>query len=79
MLEWCSITEITISSPGFSREPSVWAHRLSASEAFLVKITSSARAAPMKSAIVCRPPSNAAVASAPSTCIARATLALWLR
>ena len=55
------------------------AHRFSASEAFLVKITSSGRPAPMKRATACRPPSNAAVASAPSTCMARATLALWFR
>ena len=53
------------------------ATRLSASEAFLVKTTSSRSGAPMKRATVSRAPSNASVASAPSWCIARATLALW--
>ena len=71
--------EMTISSPGPSRAPSVWAHRLRASEAFLVNTISSERAAPMNWASVARAPSNASVASAPSRCIARATLALWLR
>ena len=79
MLEWCSITETTISSPGRSRAPRVCAQRLRASEAFLVKTTSSERAAPMKFASVARAPSNASVASPPSRCMARATLALWFR
>ena len=52
MLEWCSITEMTISSPGRSEAPSVYAHRLSASEAFLVKTISSERWAPMNCASV---------------------------
>ena len=55
----------------------VLATRLSASEAFLVKITSSREGAPMKAATLSRPPSNASVDSAPSWCTARATLALW--
>ena len=41
MFEWCSITEITTSSPGISRADRVLAARLSASDAFLVKTTSS--------------------------------------
>ena len=57
----------------------MWAQRFSASEAFLVKTTSSDRDAPMNAARVARAPSNASVASAPSRCMARATLALWLR
>ena len=79
MLEWCSITEMTISSPARRPAPSVWAHRLRASDAFLVKTISSERLAPTNWAIVARAPSNASVASAPSRCMARATLALWLR
>ena len=53
------------------------AARLSASEAFLVKITSSRLGAPMNAATLSRAASNAAVDSAPSWCMARATLALW--
>ena len=79
MLEWCSITEMTISSPGRRLAPRAWAQRLSASEAFLVKTISSERAAPTNCARVARAPSNASVASAPSRCMARATLALWFR
>jgi hypothetical protein len=66
MLEWCSISEMTTSSPGFRLLPSVWAARLSASDAFLVKTTSSRFGAPMNEATLSRPPSYAAVASAPS-------------
>ena len=44
MLEWCSMTEMTISSPGRSEAPSVYAHRFNASEAFLVNTTSSSAA-----------------------------------
>ena len=79
MLEWCSITEMTISSPGPAPHRACGRHRFSASEAFLVKTISSLRVAPMKSASTARADSNASVASAPSRCIARATLALWLR
>ncbi len=79
MLEWCSITDTTTSSPGPSFAVSVWAARLSASDAFFVNTTSSGRAAPRNPATIDRAPSNAAVASAPSTCIARATLALCSR
>ncbi len=79
MLEWCSITEMTTSSPGRSRDPSVCAARLSASEAFFVKTISSGRAALMKDATLDLAPSNASVASAPSRCMARATLALCRR
>ena len=53
------------------------ATRLSASEAFLVKTTSSRAGASMNAATLSRAASNAAVDSAPSWCIARATLALW--
>ena len=81
MLEWCSISVITISSPGPTwRSPGqakVCAARLRASEAFLVKITSSRSGAPRNAATLSRPPSYAAVASAPSWCMARAMLALW--
>jgi hypothetical protein len=49
---------------------------LSASEAFLVNTISSGRAAPTNAATLARPPSKPAVASAPSVCMARATLAL---
>ena len=81
MLEWCSISEMTISSPGPSRSgvgadglPKAYATRLSASEAFLVKTTSSRPGAPMKAATLSRASSYASVDSAPSTCIARPTL-----
>ena len=81
MLEWCSISVVTTTSPSPTRRgpahSSVLATRLSASEAFLVKITSSRLGAPMKAATLSRPASNASDASAPSWCIARATLALW--
>ncbi len=81
MLEWCSISVITISSPGPTRRSpghaSVCAARLSASVAFLVKITSSRSGAPMNDATLSRAASYAAVDSAPSWCIARAMLALW--
>jgi hypothetical protein len=66
MLLWCSISETTTTSPGFSAAPSVCAARLSASEAFLVKTISSRFGAPMNAATLSRPPSYAAVASAPS-------------
>ena len=79
MFEWCSITEITTSSPGFRPAPRVWAARLRASEAFLVNTTSSGRAAPMKEDTFTRAPSKASVASAHSRCIARATFALCRR
>ena len=52
------------------------ATRLSASEAFLVKITSSRAGALMNAATLSRAASNASVDSAPSWCMARAMLAL---
>jgi hypothetical protein len=79
MLLWCSISETTTTSPGFSAAPSVCAARLSASEAFFVNTTSSRDGAPMNAATLSRPPSYAAVASAPSWCMARATFALCFR
>ncbi len=45
--------------------------------AFLVKITSSRLGALMNAATLSRAPSKASVDSAPSWCMARATLALW--
>ena len=54
----------------------MFATRLIASEAFLVKITSSREGALRNAATLSRPPSNPAVDSAPSWCMARATLAL---
>ena len=59
MLEWCSISVMTTSSPApIARSPcaqaSVLATRLSASEAFLVKITSSRDGAPMNAATLSR-------------------------
>ena len=54
----------------------MFATRLSASEAFLVKITSSRLGAPTNAATLSRAPSNASEDSAPSWCIARATFAL---
>ena len=82
MLEWCSISVITTSSPGPTRRsPSaqarVLATRLSASVAFLVKMTPSRAGALMNAATLSRAPSNASVDSAPRVCIARAMLALW--
>ena len=80
MLEWCSISVMTISSPGptcrADRHAIVFATRLSASEAFLVKITSSRDGAWISPATLSRPPSYAAVASSASTCWARWMLAL---
>ncbi len=52
------------------------ATRLSASEAFLVKTTSSRDGALTKAATLSRASSNAAEDSAPSWCMARATFAL---
>ena len=80
MLEWCSICVVTTRSPGpTSSGPGqaiVLATRLSASVAFLVKITSSREGALRNRATLSRASSKAAVDSAPSVCIARATLAL---
>ncbi len=85
MLEWCSISVMTTSSPS-PRAPTgpssraharVLATRLSASEAFLVKITSSRLGAPMNAATRSRAASNASVDSAPSWCMAREMFALW--
>jgi hypothetical protein len=80
-LEWCSISVTTTSSPApTARSPraqaSVFATRLSASEAFLVKITSSRLGAWMNAATLSRAASKASEDSAPSWCIARATFAL---
>ena len=55
----------------------MFATRLSASVAFLVKTTSSRLGAWMNAATLSRAASNASEASAPSVCIARATFALW--
>ena len=68
MLEWCSISVITISSPGPSRNrsgpeppalalPIEYATRLIPSEMFLVKTTSVSSAAPMNRAALIRAPS----------------------
>ena len=87
MLEWCSISEMTISSPGPSRNrgsppgrgeafENAYATRLIASVEFLVNTTSSGAAAPMNAATLARAPSYASVASVPSVCTERATLAL---
>ena len=81
MLEWCSISVMTTSSPGPMpgrrvAQARVLATRLSASEAFLVKITSSRLGAPMNAATLSRAASNASVDSAPSWCMAREMLAL---
>ena len=54
----------------------MFATRFSASEAFLVKITSSREGALRNPATLSRAASNASVDSAPSWCIARAMLAL---
>jgi hypothetical protein len=81
MFEWCSISEITISSPGFRwNRPTplenAYATRFSASVEFLVNTTSSAEAAPMNAATRARALSYASVASVPSVCTERATLPL---
>lgn len=81
MLEWCSISVMTISASastryGSSAQPSMLATRLSDSEAFLVKITSSRLGALTKAATLSRAPSYSAVASSASTCTPRWTLAL---
>src|SRR3954470_51577 len=80
MLEWCSISVMTTSSPGPTwRSPGhaiVFATRFSASVAFLVKITSSRDGALRNEATLSRACSKASVDSAPSWCTARATLAL---
>ena len=81
MLEWCSISVMTTSSPSPTAsspraQASVLATRLSASDEFFVKMTSSRDGALMNAATVSRAASNAAVDSAPSWCTARATLAL---
>ena len=80
MLEWCSISVITTSSPSPTcsgpRQAKVLATRLRASEAFLVNTISSRLGALMNAATLSRAPSNASVASAPRLCMARATFAL---
>jgi hypothetical protein len=83
MLEWCSISVMTTSSPGPTRrspgaQASTLATRFSASVAFLVNTTPSRSGAPMKPATASRDDSNASVASAPTWCMARATLALCM-
>ena len=82
MLEWCSISVMTTSSPGPTRRsPSahakVLARRFRASVMFLVNTTPSRSGAPMKVATLSRAASKASVDSAPRVCIARAMLALW--
>ena len=87
MLEWCSISVMTTSSPGpmapipSDQSPSaqarVLATRLSASLAFLVNTTSSRLGALTNAATLSRAASKASVDSAPSWCMARAMLALW--
>ena len=85
MFEWCSISEITISSPGPSRNrgspprPTLalrneYATRLIASVEFFVNTTSSGDVAPMNAATFARAPSYASVASVPSVCTDLATL-----
>jgi hypothetical protein len=76
MFEWCSSSEMTISSPGPSRWPKACATRFSASVAFFTNTTSSGEAAPMNAATLARAASYAAVDSVPSVCTERATLAL---
>jgi hypothetical protein len=77
-LEWCSISETTISSPGPRDRNSadVYASRLIASDEFFVNTTSSGDDAPMNAATLARAPSYAVVASVPSVCTERDTLAL---
>jgi hypothetical protein len=94
MLEWCSISEMTISSPGPSLKrgsppaeaeafEKAYAIRLIASVAFLVNTTSSGVRAPMNAATLARAPSYASVASVPTVCTERDTLPLcrsrWAR
>jgi hypothetical protein len=83
MFEWCSISEITISSPGprrnrssFAADENACATRLIASVEFLVNTISSADAAPTNAATFARAPSYASVDSVPSVCTDRATLPL---
>ena len=86
MLEWCSISVTTISSPGPIRNRSApgvveafeieYATRFSASLEFLVNTTSSRLGALMNAATLSRAFSNAWVASEPRVWTARATLAL---
>ena len=56
-LAWCSISEMRISSPGFSDHASPNATRLMLSVADFVKTTSSGDAAPRKAATFARVPS----------------------
>ena len=87
MFEWCSISEMTISSPGPIRNrgsasgrsealENAYATRLIASVEFLVNTTSSTLGALMNAAIFARAPSYASVASVPRVCTERDTLAL---
>ncbi len=76
MFEWCSSSEMTISSPGPSRCPNECATRFSASVAFFANTTSSGEVAPMNAATFARASSYAAVDSVPRVCTDRATLAL---
>src|SRR3954452_16492845 len=77
-LEWCSISDTTISSPGPSDRngPDEYATRLIASDEFLVKTTSSGDDAPMNAATFARAPSYAEVDSVPRVCTDRETLEL---
>ena len=83
MFEWCSISEITISSPGprrnrgsSARPENACATRLIASVEFLPNTISSAPAAPTNAATFARAASYAPVASVPSVCTERDTLPL---
>ena len=81
MLEWCSISVMTTSSPGPtlklpSAHAKTLARRFSPSVMFLVNTTPSRSGAPMNAATLSRASSKASVDSAPRVCIARAMLAL---
>lgn len=89
MFEWCSISEITTSSPGPRRNrgsasgrsealENAYATMLIASVEFLVNTTSSTLGAFMNAATFARAPSYASVASVPRVCTERDTLALCI-
>ena len=77
MLEWCSISVITISSPGRRNfRPQAAATRLIASVVLRVNTISAARGALMKAATLARTSSYRAVASSASVWMPRWMLAL---
>jgi hypothetical protein len=77
MFEWCSMAEMTISSPAVTlARPMVCATRLIPSVALRVKITSLGSEAPMNVAMRWRAPSNRSVAFPLRWCTPRCTLAL---